>query len=103
MAVTHNWLQIHHFNADGRDKSPFLESLVRENIVGEQQRFECQVGEALPQAEIVWQTNSGTGNQWINVSADDQLKNYSFQTRVCKIYLLFEFKQDRIKAFTYIL
>ena len=59
--------------------------------MGEQQRFECQVGEALPHAEIVWQTNNGTGDQWLDVSADGSLKNYSFHTIVC--YLFFEFKQ----------
>lgn len=73
---------------------------MRENIVGKQQRFECQVGEALPHAEIVWQTNNSTGDQWLNVSADDPLKNYSFQTRVCTVYLLIELKCSTGIAFT---
>lgn len=85
LATIYNLILTILYLSDGRNNLPRLQSLVKANAIGENQLLECEVAEALPAALIMWQTNNGSSNQWLNVSKVGPFRNASFKTRVCNL------------------
>lgn len=60
---------------------PRLQPLANEYVVGEKIIFECEVGDALPAANVIWEYLNQKENKWIDATAESVLKP-SIESRV---------------------
>ena len=58
-----------------------------EYIVGEKITFECQVGDSLPAAKLVWEYLNPKENKWIEATTNDSFLNPSIKLQVDNRYI----------------